>query len=145
VKFHLTFSTYDDTAERSVIYYSCIVDAKDEHAALAWGRAHVLAALELGDDDDAMPDQTIVVAQPLEDFICAREHAARQLATHTNPEAVAVSPVDSLSALKLVQQALANYRDGVDTLLTLDGHGPITTLEEIKYLVVDPACGNDDG
>jgi len=43
-----------------------------------------------------------------------------------------------IRALELLQTALANYRDGVSPLLVLDGH-EITTIEELKYLVVDSA------
>jgi len=41
-------------------------------------------------------------------------------------------------ALKLVQTALARWRDGVDAILNHPEHGPLV-LEEVKYCVVDPA------
>lgn len=41
-------------------------------------------------------------------------------------------------ALDMVQEALASYRDGNKVLVDHPKHGPITTIEEVKYLVVDP-------
>lgn len=41
-------------------------------------------------------------------------------------------------ALDMVQEALASYRDGNKVLVDHPEHGPITTIEEVKYLVVDP-------
>ena len=40
-------------------------------------------------------------------------------------------------ALKLVQTALANHRDNVKPVLTIDNKE--LSLEEVKYLVVDEA------
>ena len=55
-----------------------------------------------------------------------------------NMDVVIVGRVLSVTdALQLLQQALANYRDGVSPLLVLNGH-EIDTIEELKYLVVDP-------
>jgi len=45
------------------------------------------------------------------------------------------------NALRALQVALANYRDGVSPMLVIDGHA-IETIEELKYLVVDPALGD---
>lgn len=46
-----------------------------------------------------------------------------------------------LDALLKVQTALANWRDGKDITLHLEGHGPIC-LEEVKYCVVDAALNH---
>ena len=43
---------------------------------------------------------------------------------------------DLLETLRFVQLALANWRDGEDIIHPEHG---ILTLEEVKYLVVDPA------
>lgn len=46
-----------------------------------------------------------------------------------------------LAALDIVQEALACHGDGTKVLCDHPVHGPITTLEELKYLVVDPIIG----
>lgn len=44
-----------------------------------------------------------------------------------------------VEVLDMMQEALACYRDGNSILVDHPVHGPIHTLEEVKYLVVDPA------
>lgn len=50
------------------------------------------------------------------------------------------------TALRKVQTALANHRDGIDPVLVDDedeeGNATPLTLEEVKYCVVDPALGD---
>lgn len=44
----------------------------------------------------------------------------------------------AFEALRMVQEALANWRDGEDVALKHPKHGDLC-LEEVKYCVVDPA------
>ena len=48
-------------------------------------------------------------------------------------------------ALMLVQEALAIWRDSVEPVLVYEGNA--LTLEEVKYVIVDPAVerGGQDG
>lgn len=43
-----------------------------------------------------------------------------------------------VAALDMVQEALAAHRDGSRVIVDHPEHGPITSLEEVKYLIVDP-------
>lgn len=43
-----------------------------------------------------------------------------------------------VAALDMVQEALAAHRDGSRVIVDHPEHGPITSLEEVKYLTVDP-------
>lgn len=71
-----------------------------------------------------------------------------RLATFTSPEAAKVygpmlaAAPDLLAALRLVQTALANYRDGEAVLLP--SH-PNLCMEEIKYCIVDAAINVAEG
>lgn len=56
-------------------------------------------------------------------------------------ETLLATSTPAYDAILEVQSALADYRDGRQ--YSHPKHGELS-LEEVKYCVVDPACGNDD-